>query len=79
MATKNRYDSEREQAGSSAYLSNERACQGDFSYHPRGMPLTAHRFVEALDRWTRTALHAFPRDASGRGHVTALVGGRSGP
>ena len=79
MEAKKRPGSERVQAGSSCYLPIERARQGAFSSHPKGMALPALRFVEALDRAFWPALHTSPSAASGRSHVTALAGGRSGP
>jgi hypothetical protein len=39
------------------------------------MALPALRFVEALDRAFRPDLPTSPSAASGRSHVTALVGG----
>jgi hypothetical protein len=79
MVTKTCSGSERVRRNSGAYFVSERACQGGFSSHPEGMALPAYRFVEALDRWTRTALHASPRAASGRSHVPALADNEFGP
>ena len=79
MVTKDCSGSERVKRNSRVYFANEQVCQGDFSSHPKGMALPAHRFVEALNRWTRTALHASPRAASGRSHVPALVSRSFGP
>jgi hypothetical protein len=74
METKKRSGSERVQPGSSGYLAIERARQGAFLSHPKGMAVPALRFVEALDRAFWPALHTSPSAASGRSHVTALVG-----
>ena len=92
METKKRSGSERVQPDSKCYLAIERARQGAFSSHPKGMALPAlmtkpHRhqtvlgfvIVEALDRAFRPALHTSPSAASGRSHVTALAGSRVGP
>ena len=79
MVTKKRSGSERVQPDSGHYLAIERARQDAFSSHPKGMALPALRFVEAFDRAFRPALHTSPSAASGRSHVTALAGGRSGP
>ncbi len=35
---------------SGTYFASERAYQGGFPSYPSGMPLSARRFVEALDR-----------------------------
>jgi len=77
MVTKKRLGSERVQAGSRDYLPSERAWQGVFSSHPKGMALPALRFVEALDRRFYAALRASPRAASSRRHVMALAGKRA--
>ena len=77
MVTKKRSGSERVKTGSGAYLASERAKrsgQGAFACHPKDMALPAHRFVEALARMTRYALHASPRAASAKSHVVAGVG-----
>ena len=74
MVTKSRSGSERVKPGSGGYLAIERARQGGFASHPKGMALPALRFVEALDRAFRPALHTPPGAASGRSHVTALAG-----
>lgn len=79
MVTKRRFGSERVQPDSSSYLAIERARQDAFSSHPKGMALLALRFVEVLDRAFRPALHISPSAASGRSHVTALVGTRFRP
>ena len=79
METKKRIGSERVQPDSGHYLAIERARQGAFSSHPKGMVLPALRFVEALDRAFRPALHASPSAASGMIHVTARAGSRFGP
>ena len=79
METKKRLGSERVQPDSGCYLAIERARQAAFSSHPKGMVLPALRFVEALDRGFSPALHTSASAASGRSHVTALVGGRSRP
>jgi hypothetical protein len=74
MVTKKRLGSERVKPDSRGYLAIERACQGVFSSHPEGMALPGLRFVEALDRGFSPALHTSPSAASGRSHVTALLG-----
>ena len=79
MVTKKRLGSERVRAGSRGYLPIKRARQGAFSSHPKGMALPALRFVEALDRAFRPALHTSPSAASGRSHVTASLKGCSSP
>jgi hypothetical protein len=79
MVTKKRCGSERVQPDSGHYLAIERARQGAFSFHPKGMALPGLRFVEALDRAFGPALHTSPSAASGRSHVTALARGRFGP
>ena len=79
MVTKKRLGIERVQPDSGHYLAIERARHGAFSSHPKGMALPALRFVEALDRAFWPALHPFPSAASGRSHVTALVGSRFRP
>ena len=79
MVTKKSSESERMKPGSRDYLAIEGACRGAFASHPKGMAQPPHRFVEALDRWDRTALHASPRAASDRSHVPALAGNRFGP
>ena len=79
MVTKKRFGSERVQPDSGHYLAIERARQNAFSSHPKGMALPVLRFVEALDRAFRPALHTSPSAASGRSHVTALAGGGSRP
>jgi hypothetical protein len=53
---------------------SEQARRGASSPHPKGMAPPALRFVEALDRWTDTTLHASPCAASGRIQVTAIAG-----
>ena len=78
MVTKKRSGSERVQPDRTPYLAIERACQGAFSSHPKGMALPALRFVEAFDRAFRPALHTSPSAASGRSHVTALASWRFG-
>ncbi len=50
MEMKKRPESDRVQPDSGFYLAIERARQGAFSSHPKGMALPAPRFVEALDR-----------------------------
>ena len=50
MVTKKRSGSERVQPDRLPYPAIERACQGAFSSHPKGMALPALCFVEALDR-----------------------------
>ena len=65
MVTKKRPGSERVQPGRVSYLAIERARQGAFSSHPKGMALPVLRFVEMLDRAFRPALHTSPRAASG--------------
>jgi hypothetical protein len=77
MVTKKRPGSERVQPGSFAYLATERALQGAFTSHPKGMALPALRFVEALDRAFGPALPTSPSAASGRSHVPALAGWRN--
>ena len=79
METEKRPGSKRVQAGSRGYLPIERARQDAFSSHPKGMALPGLRFVEALDRAFRPALHTSPSAASGRSHVTTLAGGGSEP
>jgi hypothetical protein len=79
MVTKKRPDSKRVQPGSRSYLAIERARQGAFSSHPKGMVLPAHRFVEALGRGASPGLRTSPGVASGRSHVVALVGYRFAP
>jgi hypothetical protein len=74
METKKRHGSERVQPDRDSYLAIERARQGAFSSYPKGMALTALHFVEALDRGFSPALPTSPSAASGRSHVTALVG-----
>ena len=74
MVTKKRSGSERVQPDRTPYLAIERACQGAFSSHPKGMALPGLRFVEALDRGFSPALHTSPSAAPGRSHVTALAG-----
>ena len=74
MVTKKRNGSERVKPGRKSYPAIERACQCAFSSHPKGMALSALRFVEALDRGLSPALLASPSAASGRSHVTALAG-----
>ena len=74
MVTKSCFGSERVQPDSKAYPAIEQARQCDFSSHPTGMALPALRFVEALDRAFGPALHPTSNAASGRSHVTALVG-----
>jgi len=64
MEAKKRSGSERVQPDSWRYPAIERACQGGFAFHPLGMVLPAHRFVEVLDRWSCTALRSSPRPAS---------------
>ncbi len=64
MATKKRPGSERGQLGSQAYLAIERARQGAFASHPKGMVLPALRFVEALDRGASPAIRTSPPAAS---------------
>ena len=73
METKKRSGGERMQPDSSYYLAIERACQGAFSSHPKGMALPAPRFVEALDRAFGPALPTSPSAASGRSHVTSCI------
>ena len=79
MVTKSRSGSERVQPDSGHYLAIERPRQDGFSSHPKGMPLPALRFVEALDRAFRPVLPTSPSAASGRSHVTALAGCQSRP
>jgi hypothetical protein len=79
MVTKKRFGSERAQPDSSGYLAIERARQNASSSHPEGMALPGLRFVEAFDRAYWPALHTSPSAASGRSHVTALVGRKSWP
>ena len=79
METKKRSGSERVQPGSRRNLAIERACQGAFSSHPKGMALPALRFVEALDRGFGPALRTSPSPASGRNHVTASLVAGLGP
>ena len=79
MESKRRLGSERVQPDGGHYLAVERACQGAFSTHPKGMALLAHRIVEPLDRSYRSALRDPPRVESSRSHVTILVSSRSGP
>jgi len=79
MVTKKRPESEREQPDSGHYLANERACQGAFSSHPAGMVLPAPGFLDALGRGFNPDLRSSRRPASGRRHVTALVGSQSSP
>ena len=74
MVTKSRFGSERVRPGSKGYLAIERARQSGFASHPKGMALPVLGFVEALDRAFRPALHTSSSPASGRRHVTALVG-----
>ena len=52
MVTKKRSGSERVQPDSGYYLAIERARQGAFASHPKGMALPLLRFVEALERAT---------------------------
>ena len=79
METKKRPGSERVQPDSGHYLAIERARQGAFSSHPKGMALPALGFVEALDRGLSPALHTSPSPASGRSHVTASLMVYPGP
>ena len=79
MVTKSSFGTERVQPGSKGYLASERARQNDFSSHPKGMALPVLRFVEALDRAFRPALHTSPSATSGRSHVTALADTRFRP
>ena len=65
MAAKSPFGSERVQPGSKGYLAIERARQRGFAPHPEGMALPVLRFVEALDRASRPALHTSPGAASG--------------
>ena len=74
MVTNKRSGSERVQPGNLGYLAIERARQDACSSHPKGMALPVLRFVEALDRALRPALHTSPSAASGSSHVTALAG-----
>jgi hypothetical protein len=73
MEKKKRLGSERVQPDSGHYLAIERARQGTSPSHPKGMALPVLRFVEALDRAFRPALHTSPSAAFGRSHVMALV------
>jgi len=79
MVTKKRSGSERVQPDSRHYLAIAGARQDAFSSHPKGMALPVLRFVKALDRAFRPALHTSPSAASGRCHVTALAGTGFGP
>jgi hypothetical protein len=79
METKKRSGSERVPPDSKDYLAIERARQGAFSSHPKGMALPALRFVEALDRAFGPALPTSPSAASGRSHATASLEAGLGP
>ena len=50
MEAKKRPGNEQVKPDSGRYPASERAYQGAFVSHPSGMALTAHRFVETLDR-----------------------------
>ena len=78
MVTKKCSGSERVKRNSGAYLANERACQGAFASHPKGMALPApdrRRSARTGAYWP--ALRASPSPSFGRTHVTALAGRRS--
>jgi hypothetical protein len=79
METKRRQGSERVMPDRGSYLASERACQGAFLAHPKGMALPGLRFVKAFDRGFSPALHTSPSAASGRSHVVALAGSGFGP
>ncbi len=77
MVTKKRSGSERVQPDSNCYLAIERARQGAFSSHPKGLTLPALRFVEALDRGCAPLFaHLLAQHPAGSGHGLAGSGSR---
>src|SRR6476469_1494972 len=75
METKKCSGSERVKRNSTSYLANERACQGAFASHPKGMaPPAPDRRRHARTGAYWPALRASPSPPSRRSRVTALAG-----
>ena len=78
MEMKRRLGSKRVKPDRDPYLASERACQGTFSSHPKGMAQPTLYVVKALDRSSAPPFVLLLAKRR-QGHVVALAGGGYGP